>query len=413
MRRLLIGLAVAGFLTLLNIHTAYSRFLPKLETVKNRQLIAALVINTAEVASLKKAAAIIKSTDEALTLSRFNKNGQVHTLAVLQDDGGSLTGVDLSAELGRYEVNSFDVIKGMAFEDVVKAIRGSAKMMSVKYSDLLPSVAGKDHLAIGINYAEHGKETGQVRPFMFPKFVSTDPAVHQLDYTEGWLLDHEVELGIVFPTPVCTVDDLDRMLIGFLVVNDFTDRAALMRKMDSKNVVGGRGFPDAKSKRGFLPTGPYLVIPKDWRAFVKALHLKLSVNGIARQDGYAKDMVWNIEKIVERSLSVKGKDDSYYQDKMVKLFEGNCIPSNSIIITGTPSGVVFNAPKKGFIFGSVMKYIFTGRFLSTKMHAYILKNYLKKELKNPRYLKPGDHVESSINYLGTIKTSVVEPSPKK
>jgi 2,4-diketo-3-deoxy-L-fuconate hydrolase len=413
MRRLLIGLAVAGFLTLLNIHTAYSRFLPKLETVKNRQLIAALVINTAEVASLKKAAAIIKSTDEALTLSRFNKNGQVHTLAVLQDDGGSLTGVDLSAELGRYEVNSFDVIKGMAFEDVVKAIRGSAKMMSVKYSDLLPSVAGKDHLAIGINYAEHGKETGQVRPFMFPKFVSTDPAVHQLDYTEGWLLDHEVELGIVFPTPVCTVDDLDRMLIGFLVVNDFTDRAALMRKMDSKNVVGGRGFPDAKSKKGFLPTGPYLVIPKDWRAFVKALHLKLSVNGIARQDGYAKDMVWNIEKIVERSLSVKGKDDSYYQDKMVKLFEGNCIPSNSIIITGTPSGVVFNAPKKGFIFGSVMKYIFTGRFLSTKMHAYILKNYLKKELKNPRYLKPGDHVESSINYLGTIKTSVVEPSPKK
>jgi 2,4-diketo-3-deoxy-L-fuconate hydrolase len=413
MRRLLIGLAVAGFLTLLNIYTAYSRFLPKLETVKNRQLIAALVIDTAEAASLKKAAAIIKSTDEALTLSRFSKNGQVHTLAVLQDDGGSLTGVDLSAELGRYEVNSFDVIKGMAFEDVVKAIRRSAKMMSVKYSDLLPSVAGKDHLAIGINYAEHGKETGQVRPFMFPKFVSTDPAIHQLDYTDGWLLDHEVELGIVFPTPVCTVGDLDHMLIGFLVVNDFTDRAALMRKMDSKNVVGGRGFPDAKSKKGFLPTGPYLVIPKDWRAFVKALHLRLSVNGIARQDGYAKDMVWNIENIVERSLSVKGKDDSYYQDKMVKLFEGNCIPSNSIIITGTPSGVVFNAPKKGFIFGSVMKYIFTGRFLSTKMHAYILKNYLKKELKNPRYLKPGDHVESSINYLGTIKTSVVEPSPKK
>jgi 2,4-diketo-3-deoxy-L-fuconate hydrolase len=413
MRRLLIGLAVAGFLTLLNIYTAYSRFLPKLETVKNRQLIAALVIDTAEAASLKKAAAIIKSTDEALTLSRFNKNGQVHTLAVLQDDGRSLTGVDLSAELGRYEVNSFDVIKGMAFEDVVKAIRRSAKMMSVKYSDLLPSVAGKDHLAIGINYAEHGKETGQVRPFMFPKFVSTDPAIHQLDYTDGWLLDHEVELGIVFPTPVCTVGELDHMLIGFLVVNDFTDRAALMRKMDSKNVVGGRGFPDAKSKKGFLPTGPYLVIPKDWRAFVKALHLRLSVNGIARQDGYAKDMVWDIEKIVERSLSVKGKDDSYYQDKMVKLFEGNCIPSNSIIITGTPSGVVFNAPKKGFIFWSVMKYIFTGRFLSTKMHAYILKNYLKKELKNPRYLKPGDHVESSIDYLGTIKTSVVEPSPKK
>jgi len=50
--------------------------------------------------------------------------------------------------------------------------------------------------------------------------LTTAPAVHLLQYTEGWLLDHEVELGIVFLSPVCAVTDLDRMLIGFLVVND-------------------------------------------------------------------------------------------------------------------------------------------------------------------------------------------------
>lgn len=408
MTRILIGLAIGGFLTILNTYPAYSRFLPEWENMKNLKVITRLLIDTvAEAGSLKKSPPIIKSTSEALTLSRFDKDGKVHILAVQQDNGETVTGIDISAELGRYDNNSFDVIKGMAYRDVLKSINGSTKQISVKYADLLPSVAGMNHLAIGINYTEHGKETGQVKPFMFPKLVDTDPAIHQLNYTDGWLLDHEVELGIVFPSPVCSAADLDRMMVGFLVVNDFTDRASLMRKMDSQNVTGGKGFPDAKSKKGFLPTGPYLVIPKDWRAFVKELHLQLSVNGAIRQSGYAKDMVWNIEKIVERSRLVKGKNDSYYQDRMIKLFEGNCIPANSIIITGTPSGVVFNAPTKGFIFGSVTKYIFTGGFFSAKMHPYILSNYRKKEMKNPRYLKPGDQIETSINYLGTIKTTVV------
>lgn len=413
MTRSIIGLAIGGFLTIVNVFPAYSRFVSKWENMKNRNEIAELLIDTvAEAGALKKSGPVIKSTSEALTFSRFYKDGQVHTLAVQQDDGESVTGVDISAELGRYDNNSFDVIKGMAYGDVVKIIGSNHKRISLKYADLLPSVAGTHHLAIGINYAEHGKETGQIKPFMFPKLLNTDPAVHRLHYTDGWLLDHEVELGIVFPSPVCSVADLEHMMVGFLVVNDFTDRAELMRKMDSQNVTSGKGFPDAKSKEGFLPTGPYLVIPKDWRAFVQDLHLQLSVNGIVRQKGYAKDMVWNIEKIVERSLSAKGKNDSYYQDRRVKLFEGNCIPANSIIITGTPSGVVFNAPTKGFIFGSVSKYIFTGGFFNGKMHPYILSDYLKKETKNTRYLKPGDRIETSINYLGSITTSIIGNSPK-
>jgi 2,4-diketo-3-deoxy-L-fuconate hydrolase len=413
MTRTLIGLAIGGFLTIINTYPAFASFLPKWENRINRNKMTELPIDmAAEAGSLKKSGPMIKPTTEALTFSRFNKDGQVHTLAVQQDDGEKVTGVDISAELGRYDNNCFDVITGMAYEDVVKTISNSHKQISVKYVDLLPSVAGTHHLAIGINYAEHGKETGQVKPFMFPKLLPTDPAIHRLHYTDGWLLDHEVELGMVFPSPVCSVADLDRMMVGFLVVNDFTDRAELMRKMDSQNVTGGKGFPDAKSKKGFLPTGPYLVIPKNWRAFVKELHLELSVNGVVRQNGYAKDMVWNIETIVERSLSAKGRNDSYYRGRMIKLFDGNCIPANSIVITGTPAGVVFNAPTKGFIFESVTKYIFTGEFFSKKMHPYILNAYLKKEMKNTRYLKPGDHIKTSITYLGTIKTTVLANTSK-
>jgi 2,4-diketo-3-deoxy-L-fuconate hydrolase len=411
MNKLFISLVVGGLLTVIDTYPAYSRLLP---TIGNKQVTDivtnSVVRTTVRTTNSKKNLQVIKALEDALTLSRFKKGGEVHTLAVLNDNGESITGVDISLELNRYDLNSFDVIKNLAFDDVVNIVRSNPKKVTVKYTDLLPSVAGDEHLAIGINYAEHGKETGQVKPFMFPKFVKTDPVIHELNYTKGWLLDHEVELGIVFPSAVCSVEDLNRSMVGFLVVNDFTDRASLMRKMDSQNVTGGKGFPDAKSKKGFLPTGPYLVIPKDWHAFVQEIQLKLTVNGEVRQIGSAKDMVWNIKKIIEKSLSMKGENKSYYQGKMVKLFEGDCIPANCIIITGTPAGVVFNSPSKGFIIGRVTKYIFTGGFFSSKMHPYILKQYLKKELKNPRYLKPGDRIETSISYLGTINTEVKNSS---
>lgn len=407
MTRITIGLVAGCFLTILNIYPSYAGVLSpwnilnfgNLPISSNNRM--KLLADSSE-----KKTPTLKRPEDALTLSRFSKDGQIHTLAVLSDNGEHVSGIDLSVAVKRYDQNAFDVISGLAFDDVVKIIRTGAANTVVRYQDLLPSVAGEAHLAIGINYAEHGKETGQVKPFMFPKIVDTDPAIHEMKYTKGWLLDHEVELGIVFPAAVCNATDLNHSRIGFLVVNDFTDRATLMRKMDSQNVTGGKGFPDAKSKKGFLPTGPYMVIPRNWRAFVKELYLTLSVNGHIRQSGYAKDMVWDIEKIIERSLAVKGQRKSFYQDKMVKLFEGECIPANSIIITGTPSGVVFNAPTKGFIFGAVTKYIFTGGFLSNKMHPYILQQYLKKELSNSRYLKPGDHIETSINFLGSIRTSI-------
>jgi len=261
MSSILINLAATGFLTLLHIQVVAAAI-----SWKDR---------------LQHTEHMIKPVTEALTFSRFRQDDQVHIMAVLNDNGESVTGVDLSAALNRYAENTFEVIQDLTYDDVVKAVHSITHTVTAKYQDLLPGVAGNAHLAIGINYADHGKETGQVKPFMFPKYVDTDPAIHHLPYTQGWLLDHEVELGLVFPSAVCSPADLDHILVGFLVVNDFTDRATLLRKMDSKNVTGGKGFPDAKSKQGFLPTGPYMVVPRDWRAFVQELQLELQVNGTA------------------------------------------------------------------------------------------------------------------------------------
>lgn len=407
MDRGIIWLGIVGLFALLGIFPAYANKCEESGLLQNKTQLAELLIDSAvEISCFKKSLNVLKSPEQALTLSRFEKNGRAHILAVLEDDGQTLTGIDLSEEWNRFDRDPFSLIQGRSFDEVVQAIRNASRNTTVRYVDLLPSVEGDRHIAIGINYAEHGKETGQVHPFLFPKLVATNPALHKLYHAKGWLLDHEVELGIVFGNEICSAENLENQLIGFLVVNDFTDRATLMRKMDSRNVSGGKGFPDAKSKEGFLPTGPYLVIPKNWKTFVGELRLELSVNGALRQSGDAKDMAWDIAEIVRQSLLAKGQKNGYYKSARVPLFEGNCIAQNSIILTGTPAGVVFKAPQKSFVFNQVLRFIFTGRFLGSGLHPFILRQYLKKERENPRYLKPGDVVETRIRFLGTIRTEI-------
>jgi 2,4-diketo-3-deoxy-L-fuconate hydrolase len=347
----------------------------------------------------------LKKTEDALTLSRFSKDGQVHTLAVLEDDGKMLTGVDLSMVLNRFDRSALDVIRTLTFDEAVAIVRASKDWSIVSYDVLLPAVEGNKHIAIGINYDEHGEETSVDAPFLFPKVVDTDPAVHHLKYSPGWLLDHEVELGLVFSDAICSSQNLAQQRVGFLVVNDYSERATLMRELDTKDVKNGRGFPNAKSMKGFLPTGPYIVVPRDWRSFVAELKLELTVNGALKQSGYAREMVWDINKIIEETLASKARTWPCH-NRNVGLLENNCIPVNSIIITGTPAGVIFEKPSKGFKIKTVMRYFFTFRYFSHAMIPYVMHQYLKKQLREDNYLKPGDYVETSITFLGTIKTTI-------
>ena len=76
MTRIIIGLAVGGFLNILNTYPAYSRFLSKLENLKSRNRISTMLIDIAdEAGALKKDGPLIKPISEALTFSRFEKGG--------------------------------------------------------------------------------------------------------------------------------------------------------------------------------------------------------------------------------------------------------------------------------------------------------------------------------------------------
>jgi 2,4-diketo-3-deoxy-L-fuconate hydrolase len=358
-------------------------------------------------------AADLAPLQEALTLARYaGADGRVHTLAVLQDDGQAVSGVDLSHLLNRYDAYSLDVMQGYSHDDLAHRIEAEKARVQRTYADLLPAVAGSHHPALGINYAEHGRETSMTEPFLFPKMVATSAAVHQLTYQPEWLLDYEVELGVVFDRTVTASTSLDEARLGFLVINDFTDRADLMRHVNTKNLGSGTGFSDAKSLPNFFPTGPYVVVPRQWRTFWPALQLSLTVNGQTRQQEKADNMVWKLDKIIAEIVATKGEKHWVSRQQPTALFEGDGIPKGAVLLTGTPSGVAFRAPSGGFIAWAITKSIFTFSWLwGQSPIAYMKESFIKEQHHQPAYLKPGDVVVTSISKLGHI-TTTIQPAAK-
>lgn len=357
---------------------------------------------------LQAAATDLAPLHEAITLARYaGPDGRVHTLAVLQDDGQAVSGVDLSQLLNRYDTYSLDVMQGYSHDDLARRIEAENARVKRAYADLLPAVSGNHHPALGINYTEHGREAGMTEPFLFPKMVATSAAVHQLTYQPEWLLDYEVELGVVFDRTVTASTSLEEARLGFLVINDFTDRADLMRHVDTKNLGSGAGFSDSKSLPNFFPTGPYVVVPRQWRTFWPALQLNLTVNGQTRQQEKVDNMVWKLDKIIAEVVATKGEKRWVSHHQPAALFDGDGIPKGAVLLTGTPSGVAFNAPTGGFIAGAITKSIFTFSWLRGQSPiAYMKESHIKAQRRKPTYLKPGDVVVTSVSKLGHITTTI-------
>ena len=221
----------------------------------------------------------------------------------------------------------------------------------------LPLVAGEPRMgcpiagvgkfiAIGLNYRDHAIEAGMAipkEPIVFMKAISciqgADDAVMLPKGSKK--SDWEVELGVVIGSKAQYVSQKDALqhVAGYCVVNDLSERAFQLER-------GGQWIK-GKSCPNFCPTGPYLVT-KDEIQDVLNLNMHLSVNGVTKQNGNTKTMVFNPNHIV------------YYLSQFMKLEAGDLISS------GTPFGVGL-----GF--------------------------------KPPQYLSAGDVVELSIDGLGSQK----------
>lgn len=174
-------------------------------------------------------------------------------------------------------------------------------------------------ICIGLNYADHAEEANMpipTEPVIFNKWTSAisgpnDAIVKPLNSTK---LDWEVELGIVIGSNCLNVSesDAEQKIAGYCTVNDVSERAFQLER-------GGQ-WDKGKGCDTFGPIGPWMVT-KDEIEDIKNLNMALDVNGIRRQTGNTKTMIFSPNFIVA------------YVSQFMSLQPGD------IISTGTPPGV--------------------------------------------------------------------------
>ena len=195
----------------------------------------------------------------------------------------------------------------------------------------LPLVKGKPRLgacvatpskfiAIGLNFADHARESGNPipeNPVVFYKAPScicgpNDNTTIPRDSTQ---MDYEVELGFVVGRTARYVDvkDANRYIAGYCLINDVSERDFQLKKSATQWAKG-------KGCDTFGPIGPWLVTTDELKD-TNNLDMWLDVNGQRRQTGNTKTMIFNCAQLVA-DLS-----------KYMTLLPGD------VVTTGTPPGV--------------------------------------------------------------------------
>lgn len=205
-------------------------------------------------------------------------------------------------------------------------------------------------VAVGLNYADHARESGMptpATPLLFAKFPSSvigpgQPIVIDPALTER--VDWEVELAVIIGRPLRHVTPAQALagIAGYTVANDVSARD--LQFGDGQWVRG-------KSLDTFCPLGPVVVTP-DELGDPQALRLCTKVNGEIMQDSSTAEMVFGVGDLLafcSRSFTLEPGD---------------------VVLTGTPWGC--------------------GEFMTPR-----------------RSLAPGDVVEVSVERIGTLRNPVV------
>jgi 2,4-diketo-3-deoxy-L-fuconate hydrolase len=207
----------------------------------------------------------------------------------------------------------------------------------------------RNFVAVGLNYADHARETNTPipdEPVLFNKapssVVGPDDAI--LLPPGSQKTDWEIELAIVMSEPAWQVTEAEAMtsVAGFTICHDVSEREYQIER-------GGQ-WTKGKSAPSFGPIGPWLVTP-DEVPDVHDLAMQLCVNGETMQCENTRTMIFSVTFLVA------------YISRFMKLEPGD------VITTGTPPGVGLG-------------------------------------MKPPRFLKPGDVVELAIDRLGRQRQEI-------
>jgi 2-keto-4-pentenoate hydratase/2-oxohepta-3-ene-1,7-dioic acid hydratase in catechol pathway len=174
-------------------------------------------------------------------------------------------------------------------------------------------------ICVGLNYADHAKESGlpvPTEPVIFTKAISAinGPFDDVMLPRGSEKTDWEVELGIVIGKRARYVEQAQAQdhVAGYCIVNDVSERSFQLER--------GGTWDKGKGCDTFAPIGPWLVTP-DEVGDLRDLALSLSVNGEICQQGNTRTMIFGVEEIVS------------YISQFITLEPGD------LICTGTPPGV--------------------------------------------------------------------------
>lgn len=352
----------------------------------------------------------VASLGEAITLAQVRApDGGTRTLLVLARAGESVTGIDL-AELGA-PVTS-DPFAALAAADLAPVLAGRANALpqvKVAIDALLPSgPAGTRHIGTGTNFPEHAAEADSRAVFQFPKFGPASPARTQVQARPGILLDYEVEICVRFDRPLRTAEDFDQAVKGFFLCGDFTNRNALIHLADPDNLDSGSGFSDAKSGPDFFPTGPFLVIPRDWKAFVADIRMTTSVNSAPRQDARGGEMTLDFRALTQKAFADMAEARFLYRASYTRLMPDGAIPPTATLMSGTAEGTIFTPPTRGDLIEAALAYTAQGGPFARRSALDIARRrFIANELAGGHYLQPGDVVRHRSSVLGDIVIAVV------
>jgi 2-keto-4-pentenoate hydratase/2-oxohepta-3-ene-1,7-dioic acid hydratase in catechol pathway len=226
-------------------------------------------------------------------------------------DGGV---VDLSAE-GFKDTIAFMAAVPSVQADVAKS-KSALPLESVKL--LAPVPSPPRIFGIGVNYAEHAKESGtetQKVPTVFIKLSSAviGPGENVILPKASTKPDYEAELAVVIGKPGYQIpaDKAMEYVFGYTIMNDVSARD--VQRATSQFSLG-KSFPT------FAPLGPW-VVSKDEIADPHALQISLTIGGERLQDSTTSLMIFKIPALIE------------YISGVTPLQVGD------VISTGTPAGV--------------------------------------------------------------------------
>ncbi len=249
-----------------------------------------------------------------MKLIRFGETGKEKTGVIIDDNY-----YDTSSFGEDYNENFFESGGLSRLQKFVESHRGELSVISENTRLGSPVARPSKIICIGLNYADHARETKAkipVEPIIF--FKSTTALAGPFDDViiprNSKKTDWEVELAVVIGKKILYADEAEAMdaVAGYCLHNDLSEREFQLEK-NGQWVKG-------KSCDTFAPLGPFMATPNEITD-VNKLRLWLTVNDKIMQDGNTSDLIFKIPFLVS------------YVSGFMTLLPGD------VISTGTPAGV--------------------------------------------------------------------------